>query len=379
MTTLPWDKNRLAEFRKVFINVPQPNVGRPCGSYLKALREIFPDLPGQRADALYPEVLRGTNRDLVRKVCRDPNVHVLEAYAVAMAWGGQWKDWFLSSIQSPRLERELKRLRSENHSRQEDFAKIAEAAREIKGLGISFFTKLLFFFRPKADAYILDQFTAKSMVLLRPGVVWVRGHMPAADTLPEAYENFCRSCDELAFGLSCGSGEAVERAMFDHRNGRWRAIVRSHYPRNGRKRFDKELFLQEVAAAHGEAETNGPSVPQGILRCDGSRLWLGGKGAAAMMWYYKAFPRKQCVEVGVRFARSGLKVLREFRAADNDGVRLLTDSNHREDFPGIIECIAFDGKSEYQLAGEAIKEMSGIYKALKILATSRGIDHVKLS
>jgi len=175
----------------------------------------------------------------LRNLCRDPEVHILIAYAAVMAWGGRGVDsrnYRLSLSQSCReaLIGILTRLRASDQNRQTDFADMQHAAENIKGLGISFYTKLLFFFRKTADAYILDQFTAKSAKLLFAPcqIVLNSSGYPDACNKPASYEWFCSKVELMGASRTSPpiwSGEQVEQAMFDFRGGVWRKYLRSIY------------------------------------------------------------------------------------------------------------------------------------------------------
>ena len=119
-----------------------------------------------------------------------------------------------------------------------------QAAENIKGLGISFYTKLLFFFRVKGDAYILDQFTAKSSKLLFDScqIVLNSSGYPDADNKPLSYEWFCSAAESMGAGRTpppIWIGEQVEQAMFDVRGGVWREYLRSTYGKAGSKKTQK--------------------------------------------------------------------------------------------------------------------------------------------
>jgi hypothetical protein len=158
-----------------------------------------------------------------------------------MAWGGRGlmsRNYRLSLRKetAEKLVSVLTTLRVADKALKEDFNIIQQAAEEIKGLGISFYTKLLFFLRRDEDAYILDQFTAKSAQLLfnPPPVRLTSQGYPLSDKRPEEYEDFCRRVEELSSNLqqmNVGwTPEKVEQAMFDIRGGSWRKYLRSHFP-----------------------------------------------------------------------------------------------------------------------------------------------------
>ena len=188
-------------------------------------------------------------RNQLRAVCRDTNVDVLIAYAAVMAWGGRGvysRNYRLSLSEEslPPLIAILTQLRASQQNRQDDFADMQNAAAAIKGLGISFYTKLLFFFRNNADAYILDQFTAKSATLLFDPcrVVLNSSGYPHPDNTPESYEWFCASAEAMGAGRAIPptwSGEKMEQAMFDVRGGTWRKYLRSIFGKAGAKKSKK--------------------------------------------------------------------------------------------------------------------------------------------
>ncbi len=188
----------------------------------------------------YPTGL--VNRTQLNALCRDPAVDVLIGYAAVMAWGrrGVKSPNYRKSLEPgprQRLVAILRDLRNSARSRSDDFAAMWKAAETINGLGISYYTKLLFFFRPRQDCYILDQFTAKSSRILSdpPVVRLTSAYYPEPDTSQQEYENFCLWLDREAGNLSMlgtrWTAEQVEQALFDQRGGKWRAYVRGHFPK----------------------------------------------------------------------------------------------------------------------------------------------------
>jgi hypothetical protein len=279
----------LRTFWACFPQAPnQPPVGNSPQTYLDELNEIcglslsWPRQPPE--DRL--------NRSQLRTLCRDRQVDVLVAYAAVMAWGGRnLYNYRLSLSNRSRrpLVGMLKGLRDSSQGRCEDFARAQKAATEIKGLGISFYTKLLFFLRKEPDAYILDQFTAKSARLLFDDcqVELNSSGFPDPKTTPEAYERFCDAAEALAASRippAAWTGEQVEQAMFDVRDGAWRKHLRSIYGKNGSRRTKQDKapppttpratveagtaaldgsdsLPARVARAHAVAYQNGEELP----------------------------------------------------------------------------------------------------------------------
>lgn len=218
----------------------------------------------------------------LRDLCRDPKVDVLIAYAAVMAWGGRGVDsrnyrLSLSKASRAALIPILKQLRASKASRQEDFDAMKQAAQNITGLGISFYTKLLFFLRKEADAYILDQFTAKSATLLFDPcqVVLTPSGYPDPDTAPAAYAWFCAAAEALGSSRMpppIWTGEVTEQAMFDVRGGAWRKYLRSIYGKAGTKKpmppkapapapVGDDSLPARVARAHAAAYRAGCELP----------------------------------------------------------------------------------------------------------------------
>jgi hypothetical protein len=227
-------------FRQIFPTSPddQGPVGNPVAPYLDELR-----LAGESTDlpAKYSELEHSTlSRPQVLSLCKDSSVSDLVAYAIVMAWGGRDRRNFLYSISDkslPHLKKIVARLRGSKRSRKTDFAEMATAAENIKGLKVSFYTKLLFFLRSNQDAYILDQFTAKSAHLLfdESPVPLGHGDMPNPDHAGEQYEHFCRGVEDLCRLIRKSSGEwspqLAEQAMFDKRGGQWRRYIATCFPK----------------------------------------------------------------------------------------------------------------------------------------------------
>lgn len=172
------------------------------------------------------------NRTDVRLICRDPNQSVLFGYVCAMAWGkqsrGNVKDAWEEHAKVADL---LLQLRAGGLSRRQAYDLFCGAG-EVKGLGPSYFTKLLYFFSPALDFYIMDQWTAKSINLLTGAhVVRVYDSSPTRDNKGGNYQAFCEEIDHLAELLG-QTGEQIEQCLFagDGAQTSWRAYVEAHYP-----------------------------------------------------------------------------------------------------------------------------------------------------
>ena len=97
----------------------------------------------------------------------------------------------------------------------------------LPGLGIGYFTKLIFFLAPNLNGYIMDQWAGKSINLLAGKQIvsfynsWVNDKNNA-----ETYDIFCKNIDELAVILNCSGSEAEERIFsIGHGKGTWRIYL----------------------------------------------------------------------------------------------------------------------------------------------------------
>jgi hypothetical protein len=208
----------------------------------------LPDYPQKYANDII-QITNGGNRSLnrteVRSLSRNQSIHPLIAYASIMAWGKRNKFNYRLSIKDQNADRVasvINYLRTSDQSRGEDFAYVQNDCKKIKGLGISFYTKLLFFLRKEPNAYILDQWTAKSSTLLFPELgIKIKNGMPDSETSHDIYEAFCKRLDQCAenseWGRNWNTGEEVELTLFDKPNGSWRNYVKNNWRPTPTKRL----------------------------------------------------------------------------------------------------------------------------------------------
>lgn len=210
------------------------------GAYGRYPEAYLIELPFRSMDSI--QKLPGSgreklNRDAVRKISQDAKIEPLIVYACIMAWGGRDFGNFRRSLQetnAKQVARLIEHLRGSKRPRAEDFEFTQKAANGISGLGISFYTKLLFFLREKPDAYILDQWTAKSATVLFPElkIRLTAAGLPYPKTSSAIYEAFCTKleacCGEEGWGEAWKTGDDVERTIFDRPRGRWRTWLKAH-------------------------------------------------------------------------------------------------------------------------------------------------------
>ena len=275
------DPTALRSLKRSFRRPPrQGPVGFAPNRYLQGLPE-YQNGPYASSIALIPgRGRKKLSRIQVRNICRNRKIRPLVAYAVAMAWGGQRMNHYRSSLAgAPTLHRLIADLRKRNRPRRKDFAAAKKACASIKGLKISFFTKLLFFFRQRTDAYILDKWTGMSVRFLFPNgpIRLVRTSLPYPATSPRTYDWFCRHLVLLRrhLGPHWPNGEAVERTLFDRPNGRWRKILRG--PSRTKIRQTVRFLHSTPPATGGQSPPANPgdypSAVHGASNlCEGSRL-----------------------------------------------------------------------------------------------------------
>jgi hypothetical protein len=265
----------------------QGPVGRSPQRYFAELPEAHrPD--SEALDSIPHQGTKPLTREQVRELCRNPEVGPLTAYAVILAWGGRDFGNYRLSLEDggERISGLVEALRSSAATQREDFESTRAVARSIPGLGISFYTKLLFFLRPKSDAYILDKWTAKSAVVLFREVairLSVAG-LPAPETSGEVYEQFCKAIDACCgpdgWGAAWTTGEEVERTLFDRPRGKWRTWLKAHLeeddaackntrkPRPARNADDettrlRRAFAETLKENYAKALETGLSLPEG--------------------------------------------------------------------------------------------------------------------
>ncbi|HFI2159452.1 TPA: hypothetical protein ACIDX1_000064 [Pseudomonas aeruginosa] len=108
-------------------------------------------------------------RTSLRALWANPSVSVEACFLSTMAWGGMRRGngrqaWAARADWIPICQA----VRAGNHSRATGYAAFSalRASGRLPGMGPAYFTKILFFADPRADAYILDQWTTRSIHLL---------------------------------------------------------------------------------------------------------------------------------------------------------------------------------------------------------------------
>lgn len=184
-------------------------------------------LAGVPSSAALPT--RELDRAGVRAICRDMSKDVLFGYVCAMAWGSQGqgvggvvnleKAWeYLSTSPNKKI---LDDLRDNQYSRAQAYSLLKG---KIPGVGPAYFTKLLFFFSPQPNLYIMDQWTAKSINLLTGKNIVIIDPILNKRTGKQTdavsgrnkganYEKYCEAIDEIAKHLKMAGDDVEEMLM----------------------------------------------------------------------------------------------------------------------------------------------------------------------
>ncbi len=189
------------------------------------LNEVPDNLPQERL-----------TRAQVKAICRDKSQDVLFGYICAMAWGGQGvgitrRHAVTSWNNRNNIKDKLISLRDHNLSTKDAFD-LFSGNNAITGLGVSFFTKLLYFFSGN-NFYIMDQWTAKSINLINghPIVIINPNGYLKNNNQGKNYQKFCEIVDLMSMELRC-SGEEIEERLFSRGGIRplpWRSYVKENW------------------------------------------------------------------------------------------------------------------------------------------------------
>lgn len=171
------------------------------------------------------------DRHAVRSCCLCPQTPVLFGYVCAMAWGEQGTLSRMHVLDAWAKRTEIGKLlttvRAGGLTRLGAYDLFRTA--KIPGLGPSFFTKLMYFFSPTKDFYIMDQHTSNSVNLLTGLTVVRLQPSPTRQNKGGNYQAFCEVVDHLA-SLHGVAGDVIEERLYSGPKGDWRQYLRRHYP-----------------------------------------------------------------------------------------------------------------------------------------------------
>ena len=239
---------QVANFIRIAKRPDQAWIGRAPATWVESLRIKFTGIANMSATPLSRAELIG--------LWRNGSISSEYCFLSTMAWGGMRVSngrsiWNHKDQWMPICEK----LRSGGFKNRKDAYEAFRRLRlekKLLGMGPAYFTKLLFFARPVQDAYILDQWTARSIHLLTQNRVWpdvqvdayTLKRMSGPNGSPKAlrasvtdrvtssdYEQFCNLVEEI--GLTAGVNPCeIEESMFGQ-GGRnpsaWRSYVMDHW------------------------------------------------------------------------------------------------------------------------------------------------------
>lgn len=190
-------------------------------------------LPNNKFDEY---INRKFNRYELFEYCQNENNDDLNVLVAILSWGGKRRDQAGSLFN--RLDDILeivKELRTSKYpTRQKAFEMFQNLRnnKQLPGLGIGYFTKLICFLSPSLNGYIMDQWVGKSINLLtEKNVVNFSGDWVNDTNTAETYELFCTHIDNLATILNC-SGYEAEKRLFSvggKKKGQWRKYLIQNY------------------------------------------------------------------------------------------------------------------------------------------------------
>ena len=190
------------------------------------------------------------SRKEVKEIAQDPNLDPLTGYVVAMAWGAQSKRFGHPQVawaHREKIREVCQRVRSDPTLDRHSAYELFSGKNAIQGLGPSFATKLLYFFRRESDFYIMDQWSSWAVNLLCGKSIvkmyFDKNKKPTNGSVlltnnSSNYAAFCAAIDELAkrynetnLGAPL-TGELMEERLFDiggkgKDSGAWRRYVRA--------------------------------------------------------------------------------------------------------------------------------------------------------
>lgn len=191
------------------------------------------DVVSSVLNSLSPE---GLNRSELRELCIDTNTSSERAFLEVMTWGGiransLRSSWKKRNAWLPLLDQ----IRKESSSRSDDYSEFMKLRKNNKlpGVRAPYFTKLMFFLRPKQDGYIMDQWVAKSVNLLfeRTIVSLPKSGLVKDNVDVIQYESFCYCIEEIA-GIIERTPQETEAILFckgGKKPGIWRQYVKKNW------------------------------------------------------------------------------------------------------------------------------------------------------
>jgi hypothetical protein len=225
----------------------------------------------------YPSVT--STKPEVKAMVADKSNSNLKLMFYILSWGGivnrannpkiLYKKLKSDKVARTEVARALQQMRFGNISNQQAFDLFQGLRKQgyLPGLGVSFFTKVIYFLRPGKGAFILDQWTAKAMNYLHhkdpnsyPQVA-MDGEFPANGLTGADYEAFNKGIKQVAVDVKKGLGnlsdEEAEFTIFGAHGKKFRpAIDAYHQSRTDLKKpkDNKFKYIQRAQRAKQDKE-----------------------------------------------------------------------------------------------------------------------------
>jgi hypothetical protein len=215
-------------------------------TYLKSIKEGTPSWTGGNAykwagyfknpDALTTELDTTFSRESLFEYCSHSITCNEHAVLSVLAWGGMNRmsgkrlftnpTHWIDTVNDLRLGKISTRYEAYHR-----FG-LLRKQKQVPGLGVAYYTKLICFLKPELSGYILDQWTGKSINLLTGKKIidiskggWVKDTNDA-----KVYEEYCIHIEQIARHLDCSPIRAEEKLFSIGRGqGQWRNYVKQHY------------------------------------------------------------------------------------------------------------------------------------------------------
>lgn len=241
----------------------------------------------------YPTVT--STKPEIKAMVADPKNSNLKLFFYILAWGG-----IVNRARNPqmlvrklmndkparqKLIRTLEQIRNGNLSNGEAFDLFQSLRKEnvLTGVGVSYFTKVLYFLRPGKHSFILDQFTAKAMNYLHSKdpnsypQIPMDGDMPANNLQGTDYEAYIKGVEQVAKDVQKSIGnispEEAEFLVFGAHGKKFRDAAQAYHKsrtdlkqpkynkfkyinRNQQKQQEKEVEQQrtQLSQSIGQAQ-----------------------------------------------------------------------------------------------------------------------------
>lgn len=179
----------------------------------------------------YPTVT--STKPEIKSMVADPKNSNLKLFFYILAWGGivnrarnpqmLVKRLMTDKVARTELLRTLDKIRNGNLTNAQAFDEFQRLRKNktLQGVGVSYFTKVLYFLRPGKHSFILDQFTAKAMNYLHSKdpnsypQIPMDGDMPANNLTGQDYEAYVKGVEQVAKDVRKSIGQiSPEEAEF---------------------------------------------------------------------------------------------------------------------------------------------------------------------